>query len=160
LLSFGLNKVELSPEQKESLSRLHSDSFKTFAFTEQQKTILQNLAPLTKKFKYSKGSLELIQGLKLKPSNLSFLVNEEVLPDINTAFGATKPPYLTLKLKYLQGEKKTLEQQEKEAQKQSSQEQLAQDKQSIINSLMEFSEQEIQVFTEIRTLNLNLTLAE
>jgi len=53
LLSFGLNKLELSQEQKEKLTNLASERFKTFAFSEPQKTILQSLAPLTKEFKYS-----------------------------------------------------------------------------------------------------------
>jgi chromosome segregation ATPase len=152
LLNFGLNKIELTEEQKQTLGRLHPDAFKTFTLTEPQKTILQSLAPLTKEFKYSKQTLEAIKSLRLKSSSLSFLTQEEILPDTNTAFGETKSPYLPLKLKYLAGEKKVLEAQTKEVQKQTNQEQLTQDKLSIVHSLINFANH-----TE-ESLNLNLTL--
>ncbi|CAJ0900234.1 8544_t:CDS:2, partial [Entrophospora sp. SA101] len=88
LLSFGLEKVILTSEQKQELANLSPERLKTFPFTEPQKTILQSLAPLTKEFKYSPQSLELIRSLGLKATNLSFLVQEEILPDPNTQFEA------------------------------------------------------------------------
>src|SRR6185312_4367796 len=84
LLSFGLEKIKLTTEQKQGLANLSPERMKTFAFSEQQKTILQSLAPLTKEFKYSPQSLELIRSLNLKYANLSFLAQEEIVPDPNT----------------------------------------------------------------------------
>jgi len=151
LLSFGLEKVKLTPEQKELLPNLSPERMKTFPFTEQQKTILQSLAPLTKEFKYSPQLLQSIRSLQLKPTHLSFLIQEEVLPDPNTAFGETKSPYLPLKLKFLQGEQKILEQQAKERAKQTNQAEIQANKQSILVSLEEFAQEEDD-------LNLNYTL--
>src|SRR5207249_9768297 len=101
LLEFGLNKLELTEEQQTNL--LNTDQFKTFSLTEPQKNILQNLAPLTKEDKYSEKGLKVLRSLQLKSSALSFLVNEEILPNPNTDFGEVKSPYLFLKTKFLEG---------------------------------------------------------
>ena len=137
MLSFGLNKVELSEEQKENLSKLHSDAFKTFVFSEQQKTILQSLAPLTQEDKYSPNSLQLLRSLQLKPSSLSFLVSEEIIPNPHTDFGETKSPYLPLKTKFLEGEQKTLLTQLKEQQKQANQQEVINKKLATLNNLLD-----------------------
>jgi len=79
-------------------------------------------------------------------------VQEEILPDTNTQFGEVKSPYLPLKLKFLSGEKKVLDEQAKEEQKQTNQEELTERKLSIVHSLMEFADN-----TE-DNLNLNYTL--
>jgi len=153
LLSFGLEKVILTEEQKQELANLSPERLKTFSFTEQQKTILQSLAPLTKEFKYSPQALQLLRSLHLKPTHLSFLIQEEILPDPNTAFGETKSPYLPLKLQFLHGEQKILEQQAKEQAKQTNQAEIQANKQSILVSLEEFAQEEDD-------LNLNYTLAD
>ncbi|RHZ37565.1 hypothetical protein [endosymbiont GvMRE of Glomus versiforme] len=151
LLKFGLERVKLTEEQEEKLATLHPDAFKTFAFSEKQKTILQSLAPLTKEYKYSQQALELVRYLSLKSSSLSFFVNQEIIPDPNTAFGETKSPYLPLKTKFLQGEQKILKKQQEEKEKQANQEQIQADKLSIITSLLKW-------YKETDETQFNLTL--
>jgi hypothetical protein len=58
-LKAGLSRINLTEEQKETLTHLHPDTFNTFPLTNQQKTILQALTPLTKEDKYSEDSLDL-----------------------------------------------------------------------------------------------------
>jgi hypothetical protein len=55
------------------------------------------------------------------------------------AFGSVKSPYLPLKLKFLSGEKKVLEEQAKASQKQINQVEMEKNKRSIIGSLMDFA---------------------
>jgi hypothetical protein len=41
-------------------------------------------------------------------STISFLVQEEIIPNPHTDFGARKSDYLPLKIKFLEGEQRTL----------------------------------------------------
>ncbi|CAJ0836763.1 8501_t:CDS:10 [Entrophospora sp. SA101] len=141
ILRLLITNLNLTSEQRnaledigQELANLSPERLKTFAFAEPQKTILQSLAPLTKEFKHSPQSLALIRSLGLKATNLSFLVQEEIIPDPNTQFGETKSPYLPLKLKFLQGEQKALEQEAKARQKETDQEEIAENKRSILIS--------------------------
>ncbi|CAH1760040.1 1608_t:CDS:10 [Entrophospora sp. SA101] len=143
ILRLLITNLNLTSEQRnaledigQELANLSPERLKTFAFAEPQKTILQSLAPLTKEFKHSPQSLALIRSLGLKATNLSFLVQEEIIPDPNTQFGETKSPYLPLKLKFLQGEQKALEQEAKARQKETDQEEIAENKRSILKRLM------------------------
>ena len=108
MLSFGLSKVNLTEIQKEELTNLSSNRLKTFSLEEEQKNILQSLAPLTRKDKYSLDSLELLNSLQLKPTSLSFFTGEEIIPNPNLDFGEQTSSYLPLKLKFLFGEQKVL----------------------------------------------------
>ncbi|CAJ0748967.1 12477_t:CDS:2 [Entrophospora sp. SA101] len=138
LLSFGCQKIQLTEEQQINL--INTEQLRNFSLTEPQKNILQSLAPLTREDKYSPTSLNLLKSLNLKPKSLSFLVNEEILPNPNLDFGEVKSPYLPLKIKLLAGEQKALEKQAEIKQKQLNQQQIEENKQSIILSLAEFAE--------------------
>jgi hypothetical protein len=122
--------------------------------TEEQKNILQNLAPLTKEDKHSERSLKILHSLQLKSSSLSFLVNEEILPNPNLDFGETKSPYLPLKIKFLEGEQKTLREQVKLKEKQIREEEIKEQKFSIIRSLLTLAQKR----KEGQSLNISLPL--
>src|SRR6185369_17548293 len=154
LLGFGCSKIQLTEEQQENL--LNTEQLRNFALTEPQKNILQSLAPLTREVKYSKESLQLLRSLNLKPTTLSFLVNEEILPNPNLDFGEAKSPYLPLKIKLLEGEQKTLQKQQELQTKQIRQEEVEKNKQSIILSLVEFAEETKQEDEELHTLTYSL----
>ncbi|WNE40635.1 MAG: Major outer membrane lipoprotein Lpp [Mycoplasmataceae bacterium] len=154
LLSFGLARINLSENQKESLANLATNQFKTFSLSEEQKTILQSLAPLTKEEKYSETSLNILNSLQLKSTSLKFLLSEEIIPNPNTDFGKATNPYLPLKNKFLLGEQKTLKLIEKEKQKQLKSEEIKERKLSIITSLLEFAEDNQPL------ANFNYTLEE
>ncbi|CAG8583877.1 11066_t:CDS:2 [Cetraspora pellucida] len=110
LLDFGLNKLKLASPQKEELTIIHPDQFKTFSLTGPQKNILNSLSPLIKEDKYSENSLQLFRSLNLKSHHQTFFVREEIIPDPNTAFGVAKSSYLSLKIKSLMSfAKKTIE---------------------------------------------------
>jgi hypothetical protein len=141
----------LTEEQKEELAIIHSDQFKTFSLTGPQKNILNSLAPLTRKDKYSLEALELLKSLHLKPASSVFLVNEEIIPDPNTAFGTAKSNYLPLKEKFLKGEQKILQKIKATKEKQLNEEEIRQNKLSILHSLLTFANSE-------KSLNINLTL--
>ncbi|CAG8603417.1 7360_t:CDS:1 [Ambispora gerdemannii] len=140
LLKFGLEKVNLTEEQKQELATVHPDTFPTFPFTDQQKNILKSLAPLTRKDKYSAPTLELLNSLSLKTNNLIFFTNAEILPNPNLDFGENPDPYLPLKTKFLSGEQKILRKTAEQKEKQISQQELQDNKQSILNSLLDFAE--------------------
>lgn len=127
----------LTEEQKTQLINLHLDTFRIFPLNEQQKNILQALAPLTREDKYSEDSLPILHSLELKPSHLSFLVNEEIIPNPNLDFGEVKSSYLPLKTKFLAGEQKTLRKEREAQEKQLRAEEILANKQSIITSLLE-----------------------
>ncbi|CAI2201246.1 12011_t:CDS:1, partial [Funneliformis geosporum] len=96
--------------------------------------------PLIRENKYSLESLELLKSLNLKPNSTTFLVQEEIIPDLHTAFGTTKSSYLPLKEKFLKGEQKTLRKVKELAEKKLSEEQIQENKLSILKSLMNFAE--------------------
>src|SRR5437762_11728470 len=125
-MDFGLNEIKLTSEQKERLTEIHSDTFKNFSLTGEQKNILNSLAPLIREDKYSLEALEILKSLKLKPNVQTFLVQEEIIPDPHTAFGTTKSSYLPLKEKFLKGEQKILRIKEAERQKQLNTEEIKQ----------------------------------
>jgi len=133
---------------------LNTDQFKTFALTEEQKNILQNLAPLTKEDKHSERSLKILHSLQLKSSSLSFLVNEEILPNPNLDFGETKSPYPPLKIKFMEGEQKILREQAKVQERKLREEEIQEQKLSIIHSLLNL----VQKRKEGQSLNISLPL--
>jgi hypothetical protein len=137
-LNFGLGKINLNEKQREKLINLAFNQFKTFALSEEQKTILTSLAPLTKEEKFSENSLELLNSLKVKQSALKFFISEQIFPDPHTDFGKPTNPYLPLKNKFLLGEQKTLQLVEKEKQKELSQTRIRKNKLAIIQSLLLF----------------------
>src|SRR3954468_21872671 len=110
-------------------------NFKVFSLTGQQKNILNSLAPLIREDKYSEASLTLLKSLHLKPASSTFLVQEEIIPDPHTGFGAVKSSYLPLKEKFLTGEQKILRAKLEQKQKKVSEEQIRNKKTSIVNSL-------------------------
>jgi len=122
--------------------------------TEEQKNILQNLAPLTKENKYSEKGLKVLRSLQLKSSSLSFLVNEEIVPNPNLDFGETKSPYLPLKVKFLEGEQKILREQAKVRERVLREEEIQEQKFSIIRSLLTLAQKR----EEGQSLNINLPL--
>ncbi|CAG8687119.1 11375_t:CDS:2, partial [Ambispora gerdemannii] len=136
LLKFGLEKIELNEEQKAELALIHSDNLPTFPFTDQQKNILTSLAPLTRQDKYSAESLELLNSLSLKSTNLNFFTNAEILPNPNLDFGESKDTYLPLKIKFLSGEQKTLLAEIKQRKKQANRTEIQANKDSILISLL------------------------
>ena len=138
LLSFGLNKINLSKEQQENLLNLSPERFPTFSLTAEQKNILQSLAPLTRHDKYSLHACELLKELHLKPTALLFFAQEEILPHPNFDFGAQTSPYLPLKIKYLAGEQKIFAHQANWAKKEQNKQAIAEEKLSIIASLVQF----------------------
>ncbi|WNE40138.1 MAG: Major outer membrane lipoprotein Lpp [Mycoplasmataceae bacterium] len=138
LLSFGLQRINLNQKQKGNLVNLANNQFRNFSLSEEQKTILQSLAPLTKEEKYSESSLELLKSLQLKTTSLIFLISEQITPDPNTDFGKITNPYLPLKTKFLLGEQRILQLAEKEKTKQQKAEEINNQKLSIIASLLDF----------------------
>ncbi|KLL05415.1 MAG: hypothetical protein MRERV_1c103 [Mycoplasmataceae bacterium RV_VA103A] len=138
LLKAGLSRMILTEEQKGQLINLHPDTFRIFPLNEQQKNILQALAPLTREDKYSEDSLQLVGKLELKPISQNFLVNNEIIPNPNLDFGEVKSPYLPLKIKFLQGEQKKLRKEREAQEKQLRAEEILANKQSIITSLLEW----------------------
>ncbi|MCE8163785.1 MAG: hypothetical protein I3274_06275 [Candidatus Moeniiplasma glomeromycotorum] len=152
ILDFGLNKLILTEEQKGKLVKTHPDTFKTFALNPEQKNILTSLAPLIREDKYSEESLDLFyqeikenedKKIRIKPwfkyTTLIFLVQEEIIPELQTSFGVVKNNYLPLKEKFLKGEwiilRKMKEAEEKEIREQEIQE----NKLSILGSLLTFA---------------------
>jgi hypothetical protein len=160
LLDFGLNKLKLTEEQEENLTNLHPDQFKTFSLTGEQKNILNSLAPLIREDKYSKESLELLKSLQLKPNVQTFLTQEEIIPDSHNSFGTPKSSYLPLKEKFLKGEQKTLRKIKELAKKKLSEKQIKEHKLSILESLINFAEEQLNYdyFEQYRNLDYNLTL--
>jgi hypothetical protein len=149
---FGLTEEQdLAIAEKEKAKGRYKN-FKTFSLTGQQKNILNSLAPLIREDKYSEESLNLLKSLHLKPSNQTFLVQEEIIPDPHTAFGTAKSSYLPLKEKFLRGEQKALLASAKRIEKELNEEDLQKNKLSILNSLINYAQQ-----TE-ENLNLNLSL--
>jgi hypothetical protein len=146
--------LELTEEQEEQLTIIHSDQFKTFSLTGEQKNILNSLAPLIREDKYSLEALELLKSLKLKPNTTTFLVNEEIIPDPNTSFGTAKSSYLPLKEKFLKGEQKTLRKIKEAEEKKLSEEEIKQNKLSTLDNLLTFANNR----EENQSLNINFTL--
>jgi outer membrane murein-binding lipoprotein Lpp len=162
LLDFGLNKLKLTEEQQENLTDIHSDQFRTFSLTGEQKNILNSLAPLIREDKYSNDSLQLLKSLSLKPTTQTFLVQEEIIPDPHLAFGTPKSSYLPLKEKFLKGEQKTLRKIKEQEDKKLSEEKLKESKLSILRSLMSFAEKQLNYdyFEQHGNLDYNLTLEQ
>ncbi|CAG8648047.1 954_t:CDS:2 [Ambispora gerdemannii] len=140
LLKFAVEKVNLTEEQKQELAVIHSDGLKTFSLNEKQENLMKTLAPLIKEDKYSEESLKLLKTLSLKSSALTFFINEKILPNPNLDFGEVKDTYLPLKTKFLSGEQKVLIKQKEQTAKQANREELIANKQSILNSLLDFAE--------------------
>jgi hypothetical protein len=137
-LNFGLQRITLTENQQENLLNLSSDRFKTFSLEEEQKNILQSLAPLARENKYSNNSLQLLNSLQLKPTSLSFFINEEILPNPNLDFGETTSPYLPLKLKFLLSEQKVLQKEAELAKKEQREEEIEEKKAAIFEALEKF----------------------
>ncbi|CAG8470745.1 8142_t:CDS:2, partial [Racocetra fulgida] len=159
LLKAGLSRVNLTEEQKNQLVNLHPDTFKIFSLNEQQKNILQALAPLTREDKYSEDGLQIVRKLELKPSSQNFLVNEEIIPNPNLDFGEVKSPYLPLKLKFLTGEQKILRKEREAQEKQLRAEEILANKQSIITSLLDQGTEKEAVRKVIKTLSNDTLLS-
>jgi len=151
-LKFGLNSLNLTEEQQANLT--NTGNLKTFSLQPQQKDILTSLAPLIKENRYSKEAQELLQSFNLKFTSLSFLVNQQIIPNPHTDFGQAPHPYLTLKTKFLEGEQKTLQEKAKEEEKVLREEEIQEQKLSIIRSLLTLAQKR----QEGQSLNINLPL--
>jgi hypothetical protein len=79
--------------------------------------------------------------LELKHNHLTFFTNEEILPNPNLDFGKVKNPYLSLKIKFLQGEQKILRVKLKEQKQQEKAAEIKEKKYSVLTSLVEFGEE-------------------
>ena len=152
LLKFGLNQFNLTEEQQENLT--NAANLKSFSLQPQQKNILTSLSPLLKENRYSEEAQELLQSLNLKFTSLSFLVNQQIIPNPHTDFGQVPHPYLTLKTKFLEGEQKTLQEQAKERELTFRKEEIQEQKISIIRSLLTLAQKR----QEGQSLNINFPL--
>jgi len=151
LLKFGLSRIELTEEQQTTLTQ--AGNLKNFPLSPQQKNILTSLSPLLKENRYSEESLELINSLNLKFNSLSFLVNNQIIPNPHTDFGQAPNPYLTLKNKFLDGEQKELREEAKVREKQIQEEEIQEQKMSIVHDLLKLLSDD-----EGEDLNISLSL--
>jgi len=152
LLKFGLNQFNLTQEQQENLTQ--AANLKSFSLQPQQKNILTSLAPLLKENRYSEETHKLINSLNLKFNSLSFLVNNQIIPNPHTDFGKVPNPYLTLKTKFLEGEQKILTEEAKARERQLREEEIQEQKISIIRSLLTLAQKR----KEGQSLNISLPL--
>lgn len=151
-MKFGLSRINLTQEQQENLT--HAANLKNFSLQPQQKNILTSLAPLLKENRYSEESRELLNSLDLKFNSLSFLVNQQIIPNPHTDFGKAPNPYLILKTKFLEGEQKELCEEAKIREKALREEEIQEQKLSIIRSLLTLAQKR----EENQSLNISLSL--
>jgi len=90
----------------------------------------------------------------LKFNTLSFLVNNQIIPNPQTDFGKVPNSYLILKTKFLAGEQKILKEQAKVQEKQLREEEIQEQKISIIRALLNLAQQR----KAGQSLNISLTL--
>ena len=140
----------MTEEQQENLT--NTGNLKSFSLQPQQKNILTSLSPLLKENRYSEEAHELINSLDLKFNNLSFLVNQQIIPNPQTDFGKAPNPYLTLKTKFLEGEQKTLREEAKVKEKQTKEEEIQEQKFSIVRALL-------TLFSDGKDKDLNISLS-
>jgi len=148
LLKFGLSRIELTEEQQENLT--NAGNLKTFPLSPQQKNILTSLSPLLKESRYSEEAQELLQSLNLKFTSLSFLVNQQIIPNPHTDFGKAPNPYLTLKTNFLEGEQKVFKEQAKVNEKTLRKEEIQEQKLSIISSLLKLENESQLGYTQLQ----------
>ena len=146
-----MSRIELTEEQQENLT--NAANLKNFSLQPQQKNILTSLAPLLKENRYSQETHELLNSLDLKFNSLSFLVNQQIIPNPHTDFGQAPNPYLTLKTKFLDGEQKELREETKIREKFLREEEIQEQKISIVRSLLKLLADD-----EDEDLNISLSL--
>jgi len=133
-LKIGLEKVKLNEEEKQNISK------PKVKLSARNENILKTLAPLQQEYKYSPDLLNSIRSLKLKYDSLSFLVQQQIIPDLHTQFGEPKDPYKFLKQQVIAQEQKKLFKQEQEEERAKSQQRIQESRESLLPTLLDFGQ--------------------
>jgi len=133
----------LDEEQKERLVNVDASRLTKLSLTPHQERILKTFSPLQKEFKYSKSLLEKTRSLNLGGSVLNFLVQQEIVPDLTTSFQEPKDPYQSLKQEILTKNQKQIRQEIREKNKEQESKELEAVRNSLLPSLIEFAQQNL-----------------
>src|SRR6185369_7976602 len=110
-----------------------------------QESILKTLSPLKREYKYSAQQLAKIHSLKLENSAISYLVQQEIIPNPNLDFDQSKNPYQELKQTILVKNQRQIRQELAQLTKQQQKEEIEKVRNSLLPSLLEFSNQRLEI---------------